>query len=97
MAHPARLSRPRRLAPGFVPARGRPTIDPRPSAAAPIWVPGAVADLHVLADYLGNLARLAADPFPLADHYLVRQPHRLAREVAQLANDLEGLKETAKP
>jgi hypothetical protein len=53
-------------------------------------VPGAVADLHVLADYLGNLARLAPDPVNSHFRRLARLPVKLAAEVRQLAEGIEG-------
>jgi hypothetical protein len=57
-------------------------------------VPGAAADLHILADYLDNLAQLAAEPLAPSDRHLANLPYAMAFEVGQLAADLEGLKET---
>jgi hypothetical protein len=51
-------------------------------------IPGAAADLHILADYLDNLRRLAVDPVPPDDRHLSNLPCRLAIEVAQLAEGI---------
>lgn len=52
-------------------------------------VPGAAADLQILADYLTNLGRMAAEPQEPDDHHLAHLPCRLAIDVAQLAQAIE--------